>query len=294
MSIWLDFFGAEIRYVDTPTFGRTRIAEAGRGNPETLFLMHGIGGHIEAYAKNVVPLGEKFHVVAFDFVGHGLSAKPTDIVYQPATYVAHLVELMDTLGIQRAHISGESLGGLVAAAFAVQYPERTLKTVLNTAGGIPIVSEKGRKDLADLAELSARNVGKPPTAETVRARMQWLIHESNWERLLDDELIESRLRIYRQADFQAAAPLVFARLNRAAGGNTSPDMVEIERIEAESLLFWTKYNPIHDVDAAEAALPRLKRGKLYVMKGDAAHWPQYEWPDEFNAVVSHYLLTGEI
>lgn len=294
MSIWLDFFGAEIRYVDTPTFGRTRIAEAGRGNAETLFLMHGIGGHIEAYAKNVTPLGQTFHVVAFDFVGHGLSAKPTDIAYQPATYVAHLRELMDVLGIKRAHISGESLGGLVAAAFAVQYPERTLKTVLNTAGGIPIVSAKGRKDLADLAELSARNVGKPPTAETVRARMQWLIHESNWDRLLDDELIESRLRIYRQPDFQAAAPLVFARLNRAVGGDTSPDMVELERIEAESLLFWTKYNPIHDVDAAEAALPRLKHGKLYVMKGDAAHWPQYEWPDEFNNVVSHYLLTGQI
>lgn len=294
MSIWLDFFGAEIRYVDTPTYGRTRIAEAGKGKAETLILMHGIGGHIEAYAKNVVALGQDFHVIAFDFVGHGLSAKPTDIVYNPSVYVEQLRELMDAMGIDKAHISGESLGGLVAGAFAIKYPERVLRMVLNTAGGIPIVSEKGRQDLADLATLSAKNVGKPPTAETVRARMQWLIHESNWERLLDDELVASRLTIYQQPDFQAAAPLVFARLNRAADGDTKPDMVELEQIEAESLLFWTKYNPIHDVDAAEAALPRLKHGKLYVMKGDAAHWPQYEWPEEFNTVVTRYLQTGEV
>ena len=43
--------------------------------------MHGIGGHLEAYAKNVLPLSSDFHVVAFDFVGHGLSAKPLDIDY---------------------------------------------------------------------------------------------------------------------------------------------------------------------------------------------------------------------
>ena len=79
MSIWLDFLGAEIRFFDTPTYGRVRVAEAGKGKPEALFLMHGIGGHIEAYSKNVVTLGRSFHTIAFDFVGHGLSEKKTDI-----------------------------------------------------------------------------------------------------------------------------------------------------------------------------------------------------------------------
>ena len=60
MSLWTDFFSAEIRYLTTPTFGRTRIAEAGRGKGETLILMHGIGGHLEAYAKNVVALSDRF------------------------------------------------------------------------------------------------------------------------------------------------------------------------------------------------------------------------------------------
>ena len=60
MSVWLDFLGAEIRFVDTPTYGRVHIAEAGKGNAETLILMHGIGGHIEAYSKNVDSLSKDF------------------------------------------------------------------------------------------------------------------------------------------------------------------------------------------------------------------------------------------
>lgn len=293
MSLWLDFMGAEIRWVETPGFGRTRIAEAGRGNPETLFLMHGIGGHLEAYAKNVVALSRRFHVVAFDFVGHGLSEKKADIVYNAETWGEQLRQLMDALGVERAHLSGESLGGMVAANFAIRHPRKVLRLVLNTTGGIPIVSARGRRDLEELAALSARNTGGPPTFDGVQERMRWLIYKDNWN-LLTSELIESRLRIYRDEEFQKVAHLVFQRLSRAARGDTDPDMIPLEKIEAETLLFWTDHNPIHDVDAAAAALPRLRNGKLYVMKTPAGHWPQYEDPAEFNAVVARYLQSGEV
>lgn len=292
MSIWLDFLGAEIRFVDTPSFGRVRVAEAGKGHPEALFLMHGIGGHLEAYSKNVATLGRHFHTIAFDFVGHGLSEKKTDIEYLPQIYAEQLKELMDALGIAKAHISGESLGGMVAGLFAIKYPQKTLRVILNTTGGIPIASEKGRQDLIDLATLTQANVGKPPSFESITGRMRWLIYEGNWD-LLTDELINSRLAIYQQPDFQKSAPLVFSRLNKAKDGNTAPDMVEIENIEAETLLLWTTHNPIHDVAAAELALPRLRKGKLYVMKKDCGHWPQYESPEEFDTVVVKYLQTGE-
>ena len=76
MSLWLDFMGAEIRYVETASYGKTRIAEAGKGNKETILFLHGVGGHCEAYAKNVVALSDEFHVIAYDYVGQGMSDKP--------------------------------------------------------------------------------------------------------------------------------------------------------------------------------------------------------------------------
>jgi len=293
VSIWNHLIGAEVRYVRTPEFGVTRIIEAGRQNDEALMLMHGIGGHAEAYARNIVALAEHYRVVAFDFVGHGLSEKRTDIAYEIDDYVEQLRELMDALDIECAHVSGESLGGVVAGTFAVKYPQRVRRIVLNTTGGIPIISEQGQRDLQNLAELSKRNMGKAPTPESVRARMQWLIHESNWH-LLNDELVENRLSFYSRPDFQAAAPLVFGRLTRNAGGSPQPaSMIELESIQCEALLLWTRHNPIHDVTAAQAALPRLPHGSLYVMRGEAAHWPQYEQPDEFNTVMHAFLSTGK-
>lgn len=293
MSLWLDFMGAEIRYVDLPTFGKTRIAEAGKENREALILMHGIGGHLEAYAKNVVALGEHYHVIAFDYVGHGLSEKRTDITYEIAEYVEQLRELMDALGIESAHISGESLGGVVTGTFATTYPARIKRAVLNTTGGIPIVTGKGRQDLKDLGELSAKSSGKQPTFDSVMDRMKWLLHEGNWD-LLTDELVNSRLAIYASEDFQKSAPLVYSRLRRVNQEGAKPDMIDLEGVECDALLFWTTNNPIHDVAAAESALPRLKNGQLYVMKKPAGHWPQYECPEEFNEVVLGFLKDGRV
>lgn len=293
MPLWLDFLGTEIRYIETPDFGRVRVAEAGRGNRWALMLMHGIGGHLEAYAKNVAALGKRFHVVAFDFVGHGLSDKPLHVDYRPATYARQLAQVMDALGIERAHISGESLGGWVAGEFALRYPQRVEHLVLNTAGGIPIVSEKGRRDLEELAALSRRNFGRAPTQESVRLRMQWLIHRENWH-LLTEELVGLRLRIYEQPDFQKSAPLVFSALDRLNSPGESIPLLELEKLEPSTLFLWTRDNPIHDVEAAKAACRRTRRGFLYVMQANAAHWPQYEAPEEFNAVMVRFLENGRL
>lgn len=110
MSLWLGMLGATVRSVNTRSFGATRIAEAGMEHAETVIFMHGIGGHMEAYARNIVALSARFHTIAYDFIGHGLSAKPA-IDYSPGVLVEHLGELMDALGLGRSHLCGESLGG---------------------------------------------------------------------------------------------------------------------------------------------------------------------------------------
>lgn len=294
MSLWTDFLGAQIRYVDTPTYGPIRIAQAGHPDLDTLILLHGIGGHLEAYAKNVVALSDQYHVVACDFIGHGLSAKPIEIEYSVEAYVTQVRELMDVLGIKQAHISGESMGGAITGHFAVRHPDRVKRIILNTSGGIRVVSEKGRQDAKQLAELTARNVGKPPTMESVRERMQWLLYEGNWE-LLTDELVATRLHLYQHPQFQKSAPYVFGRLMKAAtGGNGGTPLIELEKLTCDTLLLWTRFNPIHDVEAAQAALPKVARGQLYVMQGDCGHWPQYERADEFNSVVRRFLSNGSV
>ena len=285
MSLWLDFLGSEIRYVDTPTFGRTRIAEAGRGGEPLLFL-HGIGGHMEAYAKNVVALSDRFHTIAYDYPGHGLSAKkPID---SPHLLVDHLRELCDALGLSRVNLSGESLGGWTAGLFAVKHPDRVRRIMLNTSAGIPITTEKGRKDLEALKQLSTANVQQTPTTESVRARMHWLFHPKN-HGMVNDELIATRLKFYLQPEMREVMPKILSMIPRH-----DEFLIPLDKIQAETLFLWTRDNPVHDVESAQAATKKVARGQFYLMKADAGHWPQYEAPEEFNRVARSFFASGKL
>lgn len=287
MSLWLDMIGAQIRFVETPSFGRTRIAEAGAKDAPALLFLHGIGGHLEAYAKNVVALSDQFHVIAYDYVGHGQSERKV-MDYSPLVLCDHLRELMDALGIDRAHLSGESLGGWVSGLFATQMPERVGRLMLNTAAGIPVVTEKGKRDLDDLKTLSQKATGQKPDTESVTNRMRWLFHPDN-HGMISDELVETRLRYYLAPGNAEVAPRVLAMI-----GKHDDYLIPLEKIRAETLFLWTEDNPVHDLETARASAKRVAGAKLYVMKNKSAHWPQYEAPDEFNPVARKFFATGEI
>jgi len=282
MSLWLDMVGSEIRYVQTPSFGRIRIAEAGPKEAPVILFQHGIGGHLEAYCKNLVALSDEFRVIAFDYVGHALSSRKA-MEYTPPVLAEQLGELMEALMIQKAHLSGESLGGWVSGFFAVKYPDRVDRLMLNTGAGIPIVSEKGRADMANLMELSKKAAGQAPSFESVKARIEWLIHAKN-HHLVTKELVDLRLKFYLMPEGREVSPMVNRMLARH-----DEFLVPLEEIGQPTLLLWTRDNPIHDLECAQAAKRRIPQSELYVMEADSAHWPQYEAPEEFNRVARRFF-----
>ena len=291
MSLWLDMLGTEITFVQTNNFGRIRIAEAGKRNKKNgippILFQHGINGHLEAYAKNLMALSRDFHVIAFDYVGHGLSDKPV-MDYSPPVLAEQLGELMDALDIPSAYLSGESLGGWVSAFFAVNYPHRVKKLMLNTAAGLPVVTEKGQADLRNLIALNERNVNNLPTETSVRARLEWLMHPNN-RHLVSDELLALRLGIYLRPETRTVAPIINSIINRH-----DDFLIPLAQLTCPTLFLWTVDNPIHDLDAARAAAAQVRGSQLYIMKGDSAHWPQYEVPDEFNAVTSAFFRGDDV
>ena len=287
MSLWTDFLGAEIRYVEAGEFGRTRIAEAGRGKKDAIFFMHGTNGHLEAYAPNLVPLADEFHCIAFDFYGCGLSERNIKD-FTPALLAEQLAALMDALGIEKAHLSGESLGGMVAGAFAGKYPQRTRRLMLNTTGGLPISTEKGRQDLRELIALMTKVADTLPTFETIQQRMKWLMHPSNWH-LLDGELVESRLKIYLMPEARLSNPAIIKFISALETFD-----IDLDKIQAETLFLWTRDNPINTVEDARIACGKVKNARMYVMEADSAHWPQFEAPDEFNRVTRNFFRDGTV
>jgi 2-hydroxy-6-oxonona-2,4-dienedioate hydrolase len=136
--------------------------EAGTG-AEALVLMHGTGGHLEAFARNIAAFARHHRAVAFDFAGHGYTTL-TEQDLEFDAYVAHLLGLLNALGIERAHLNGESLGGGVAVKFAAEHPERIGKLVLNTPGGLPATPQALHR-LRTLSHEAGERSGARATAD---------------------------------------------------------------------------------------------------------------------------------
>ena len=133
-SVWSDLQGIAFDqgYVDANGI-RTRYLHAGQSDKPGLIFLHGTGGHAEAYTRNLAAHARHFNTYAIDLLGHGYTDKP-DYDYEISRYIEHLLGFIDAMGMDRVSLSGESLGGWIAGAFAVAHPERVDRLVLNTAG----------------------------------------------------------------------------------------------------------------------------------------------------------------
>ena len=154
--------------------------------------MAGTGGHLEAYAHNIPAFAQRYRVIAYDYPGHGYTTRATADLELP-DYVEHLAGLMDTLGIDSAHLSGESLGGWVAVKFAAAHPDRTGKLVLNTPGGT-----MARPEVMERIRSLSQAAADDPTDERIRARLEWLMADPA---TVTDELVAIRQAIYAQPGF---------------------------------------------------------------------------------------------
>ena len=282
-SIWSDLQAVpfEQGYVDVGGC-RTRYLHAGSDRQPTLVLLHGSAGHAEAYVRNLDAHGDHFSTWAIDMVGHGFTDKPGHPL-EVDHYVEHLIAFLDEIGVERAHISGESLGGWVATRAAIDHPDRVERLVLNTAGGSQADPEV-MKRIRTLSMAAAEN----PDWETVGARIRWLMADK--ERNYDD-IIASRQAIYALSGFVAAMDDILALQDPEIRARNIVSAEDYGRIQAPTLVLWTSDDPTADVSEGRRIASMIPGAEFTVMEG-CGHWPQYEDPEEFNRIHLAFLRAG--
>ncbi|MBF6569323.1 MAG: alpha/beta hydrolase [Candidatus Binataceae bacterium] len=290
MSIWTDLMGHEVRQTFYDAGGvRTRAIEAGSGG-RTLILLHGTGGHAEAYARNIVEHAKNFHVYALDMVGHGYSDMP-EVAYHYDDYVNWLGAFLDTVGAGRVCLSGESLGAQVAQLFAIRHPDRVEKVVLNTGMMWPTNAE-GRKELTDLLERS-RAASGALTREAIRKRLEWLMYRP--DKSVTEELIDVRYQIYMQpgraAVIRKIAEASISGALALEAGKHYCDPEFLRRCRCPALVLWTRHNPGQSIPVAEAGMKHITNGRMVIME-NSAHWPQWEESELFNRVHLEFLKSN--
>jgi pimeloyl-ACP methyl ester carboxylesterase len=282
-SIWLDLMGAGVRerYYDADGV-RTRVLEAGDSGP-VLLLLHGTGGHAETYCRNLGPLARSFRVRALDLVGHGFSDRP-DLGYSLDDFSGHVLALLDAMEVERAHLSGESLGAMVAAWTAINHPERVDHVVMNTG----ILARPDAPGQAQLDDLEARTLAlreNGVTREAIRHRMNWLVSKPED---MTEEMVDVRLRMYEQPGMlDSVATIMGAVIGMIRDSDYFAPGV-MERLDRPALVLWTVDNPGQSTELARGVAATMTDTRFEVLDG-CAHWPQFEQPERFNAMHLEFL-----
>ncbi|MCX6431465.1 MAG: alpha/beta fold hydrolase, partial [Actinobacteria bacterium] len=126
----------------------TNVHVSGSGDP--VLLLHGSGPGVTAWANwrlTIPVLAEDFTVIAPDIVGFGYTDRPDGVTYDLETWTAHAIGVLDALGIDRAHVVGNSFGGALALSLAIRHPERVSRLVLMGSVGVPFTITQGLDDV---------------------------------------------------------------------------------------------------------------------------------------------------
>ncbi|MDH2414377.1 alpha/beta hydrolase [Nocardioides sp. CER19] len=281
-TIWAELADIDFTLAHVDAGGvPTRSLQTGTGEEHVIFL-HGTSGHLEAFTRNLRAHGARYRCHAIDMLGHGYTGKP-DYAYEIPRYRDHLLAYMDALGIEKAHIVGESLGGWVGGRTAIDNPDRIASLQLLCAGGTvanPEVMERIRT--------STRRAVETDDIELTRKRMRLLMADpSN----ATEELVAVRHEIYHRPDFVANIDnlLCLQDLETRLRNILGPE--DLAQITVPTLVVWGRNNPFGDVPEA-AAMHAAIPGSELVLFDDCGHWPQHEQAEKYNELSLDFIAKS--
>lgn len=262
---------------------RTRILDAGPRDGQAVVLLHGVGGHLEAFGRLVSALAATFRVVAVDLPGHGWSDAP-DRDYEVDGYLPHVHALIDELGLGRPDLVGLSLGGWIAGRLAITAPERVRRLVLVAPGGV-------RADPAVMHALRTLSTAAAaaPSTESVRARLEWLMADPS---TVTDDLVATRLAIYQRPGHAEAMRQVLCLQDPAIRERNLIPPAEWARITAPTLVLWGTQDATGPAQTGASLAGWIPGARFRQITG-AGHWPQFERPEEVNSAISRFLGAAD-
>ncbi|MFN8146764.1 MAG: alpha/beta fold hydrolase [Candidatus Nanopelagicales bacterium] len=258
----------------------TNVLEAGPADAPPVLLLHGSGPGVSAYANwrlTIPALSERLRVIAPDAVGFGFTERPEGITYSMQQWVDQAVGLLDTLGIERTHLVGNSFGGALALHLAATHPDRVERLVLMGSVGVDFEITQGLDDVW----------GYEPSIETMRRLLDLFAYDRS---LVNDELAQVRYQASIQPGFQESFSAMFpAPRQRWVDAMRTPDDV-IAALPHKTLVVHGRDDQIIPLENAFTLLRLLQDVQLHVF-GRCGHWTQIEHADAFNRLVVDFLTS---
>jgi pimeloyl-ACP methyl ester carboxylesterase len=261
--------------------GRISILEAGVGDP--VLCLHGLGGTKASFLPTVAALADSHRVIAMDLPGFGDSAKPIGAPYDAAYFARSAFRALDALGLDRAHLAGNSMGGRVAIEAGLMDPARVDKIVLLSPAlawlrdrrWAPFV--RALRPEMGLLQLAPRQVVERIVRRVIPGA------QDGWAAAGVDEFLRAYLDPRGRAAFYAAARRIY--LDEPHGDDGF--WTRLAELSPDSMFVWGMNDnlvPISFMRHVERTLPAARHVEL-----PCGHVPQLERPDETHAAMLKFF-----
>jgi pimeloyl-ACP methyl ester carboxylesterase len=257
--------------------------DIGEGAP--VVLVHGFGGSLWQWEYQQGALSASHRVITLDMLGSGWSDKP-DIGYTPDEVVKFFTGFMDAVGLPRASLIGNSMGGGLVIAMALAHPERVDRVVL----------------ISGLPDHITDKLTSPMMRRAVESRLPiWLVTVGNWfagkgltrrvlaemvhdERLLTETVIERSYQNRKQPGLIRPLLTTVRNLPLWEEGFAK----RIGQIRQPTLIIWGTRDKVFPPAVGEDLYRQITGSRLELVP-DAGHIPQWERPDEVNRHILEFL-----
>jgi pimeloyl-ACP methyl ester carboxylesterase len=257
-------------------------AVTGEGPP--VLLLHGFGGEIWVWEKQVAGLSKRYRLYIPDLIGYGYSDRPK-VEYTPALFIDSIKQFMDQLGLRRASLIGNSMGGGIAWAFALTYPERVDKLILIDSTPSDVVPEVRNPSFRWF--LAIRNIPFLPylavalhTRGMLRATLMEMVFD---DRLISDAVVERQYLIGRIA---GTARVMTSTARHAEEVKRYGDA--LGTLVKPTLIIWGDQDEVFPRAVGEKLQKSIEGSELAVIR-ESGHMPMWERPDETNQAILEFL-----
>jgi len=255
--------------------------EAGPGEGsmgEPIVFLHGIGSGSAAWEAQLDHFGARWRAIAWDAPGYGGSGDLAGECPGTAAYADALAAFLDALGIESAHLVGNSLGSLFAGAFAGRHRARVRSLLLSD----PAIGhgEADPETRAKSLKMRLDGVYNDGPAKMAEARAAKLVGPGASEAVL--EAVRAVMRQVRPDGYaQAARTLSQGKL-----------LTDLEGCDAPALVVTGSEDTVTPPEGGRRVAEALVNGRFVLMDG-LGHLPYAEAPESFNALLADFLADQE-
>ncbi|MFN6544199.1 alpha/beta fold hydrolase [Mycolicibacterium nivoides] len=259
------------------------------GNGPTVLFLHGSGPGVTGWRnfRGVLPtFAERFRCLVLEFPGFGVSE---DWGGHPMiTAQGTVTPFLDSLGVDRVDIVGNSMGGGVGINTAINSPERVGRLVTIGGIGTTIFSPGPSEGIRLLQEF---------TEDPTRQRLIDWLHSMVYDRsLVTEELIEERWTQATDPETLAAARRMYgkaafaAMMASMAASDLPMPWARMHKVSAPTLLTWGRDDRVSPLDMALIPMRTIPNAELHVFP-NCGHWAMIEAKSAFESVVTTFLST---